>query len=379
MRNIYESKHAKKFILLPIVLVLLSLFLAFVFPGVEKGTDFKGGLLFSIQTQQPLPDGYGAKLEDSLKSFSTSVSVKTINEKHFEVELGLNENLEKLNALSLQMVSKDDALRQAELNASLLKDIDPQGESIAIADSQKLKGEVNLLATQIFDGIGRKPPLPRDAHDFALKAKIALDDEKQALKDDIVSAIGSIVKIESVSMKEVGALLSQQFFSKIVGIFLFSFVAAAVLIFILFRSFVPALAVLFGAFADIAMTLGAMSIFSIPLTLASFAALLMLIGFSLDTDVMLTMRVLKRSEGSAKERAFDSMKTGVLMSVCAIIAFSVLFAAASFLQISVFLEIASVVIIGSFADLIATWLFNAPIVLNYFESKERKISGYNRT
>ena len=42
---------------------------------------------------------------------------------------------------------------------------------------------------------------------------------------------------------------------------------------------------------------------------------------SLDTDILLTMRTLKRKEGTPSERAFDSMKTGMTMSIAAIVSF----------------------------------------------------------
>jgi len=372
MKNFF-GQHYKKYIYLPLALVVLSLVLVFIFPKIPLGSDFKGGLLFTIESSQPISPQVSAELEKELAGFSKTVSVSNPSEKSLEIEMDLNQKFEDVNKLNIQMLSANGELMGAEVNATYYSGIESATEDAKknAARVDELKKEVNSLASQVFAGLGKRVPSSKDVHDLALQAKVAFDDEKQSFKEQIVAIVGKKVKIESVSMKEVGALLSQQFFSKIINIFIFSFLAASVLVLILFRSFVPAFAVVFGAFADITITMGAMTVFGIPLTLASFAGLLMLIGFSLDTDVLLTIRVLKRREGDPKERAFGAMKTGVLMSVCAIVAFGVLFIAASFLQINVYLEIASVVMIGSVADLIATWMFNAPMVLNFVEKKEK--------
>ena len=56
----------------------------------------------------------------------------------------------------------------------------------------------------------------------------------------------------------------------------------------------PSGAVVLSAFADIVMTAAVMTVIGIELTLPTTAALLMLIGYSVDSDILLTMRVLKR-------------------------------------------------------------------------------------
>jgi preprotein translocase subunit SecF len=106
-----------------------------------------------------------------------------------------------------------------------------------------------------------------------------------------------------ISPNEVTASLSGKFFDTAVMVVLFAILLTTAVVFVIFRSVAPSIAVLTGAAADVIMAMGAMSLFGIPLTLASFSALLMLVGFSLDTDVLLTMRVLKRSEGTAAELA----------------------------------------------------------------------------
>ena len=155
-------------------------------------------------------------------------------------------------------------------------------------------------------------------------------------------------------------------------IVIYSVILTSIVVFLIFRTAVPSVAVLSGAAADITFALGAMSIFGIPLTLASFSALLMLVGFSLDTDILLTMRVIKRRDGTAAQRAYESMKTGMTMSFSTMVAFIALFALAMITHESLYYQISTVVIAGLIGDLIATWAFNAVIILAHAQDMEKK-------
>jgi preprotein translocase subunit SecF len=64
------------------------------------------------------------------------------------------------------------------------------------------------------------------------------------------------------------------------------------------------------------------------------------------------------------------MKTGFTMSVAAIAAFAALFALAFATQIATYYQIAVVAIFGLFADIIATWLTNAVLMLWYLEGRK---------
>jgi preprotein translocase subunit SecF len=133
---------------------------------------------------------------------------------------------------------------------------------------------------------------------------------------------------------------------------------------------VPSFSVVFGAANDIIVALGFMAVFGIPLGLASVGGLLMLIGYAIDTDTLTAIRILKRSEGTPEARAFASMKTGLTMTLAAIITFTILFIVSYFTFIQTYFEISGVVLIGLVADIATTWLFNTPLVLWYKKRKE---------
>jgi preprotein translocase subunit SecF len=169
----------------------------------------------------------------------------------------------------------------------------------------------------------------------------------------------------NANVETVGPSLGSSFWYQAqVGIMI-AFILMGIVVFILFRKLVPSFAVIFAAVSDILVTLGLMQLFSIPLGLTSLAGLLMLIGYSVDTDILLTTRFLKGSE-PIKERFSGALKTGLTMSLTSIGALTILW----FSGISpVISNIALVLVIGLSVDIINTWLMNAGLLRWYVERK----------
>ena len=176
-----------------------------------------------------------------------------------------------------------------------------------------------------------------------------------------------------LSYRSVGAVLSAAALTQIIYTLIFAFLFMSVTVFIVFRNFVPSMAVILAALSDIIIAAGGMSLFGIPLSLASVGALLLLIGYSVDTDILLTTRVLKRREGTITERAINAMKTGFTMAAAAIGSMVALYVIVLFFipSAATLQNIAEVLIIGLVADVIATWLMNLGILRWYMESGRR--------
>jgi len=143
-----------------------------------------------------------------------------------------------------------------------------------------------------------------------------------------------------------------------------AFIGMAIVIFIAFRTFVPSCAVVLSAFADMAMTAAVMNVVGIPLTLGTTAALLMLIGYSVDSDILLTTRVLKR-QGKLNDKLNGAFRTGIIMTSTTIAAIVALFVVSWFGQVQVIYEISAVLLIGLFFDILNTWLTNVGILKWY--------------
>ena len=117
------------------------------------------------------------------------------------------------------------------------------------------------------------------------------------------------------------------------------------------------------------MTLVVVNLLGIKVSSAGIIAFLMLIGYSVDTDILLTTRILKRNEGSLNQRIFGAFKTGTTMTLTSL--FAVLFAlivVSSFS--SVLTQIFTILSIGLAFDLLNTWITNVSILKWYMKKKK---------
>lgn len=148
-----------------------------------------------------------------------------------------------------------------------------------------------------------------------------------------------------------------------------SIILAILLIYLYIRYSIPSFAVVLCAFSDIIFTLAVVNILGIKIGTAGIAAFLMLIGYSVDTDILLSTRVLKRTGGTVLDRTIGAAKTGLMMSATTIIAVAIALAFVLSLDIK---QIMVIVLIGLCADLIFTWLQNAGLLRWYIERKSKK-------
>lgn len=176
---------------------------------------------------------------------------------------------------------------------------------------------------------------------------------------------------ENSSFEFTGSTLSESFYKQLLIAIFIAFIFMGIVVFIIFRTFVPSAAVIIAAFADILMTLTLVNILGIQMSSAGIVALLMLIGYSVDTDILLTTRILKRDEGSLNKRIFGAFKTGMTMTLTSLLAIgSALIIIKSF---SVVLsQIFTILVIGLGFDILNTWITNVSILKWYVKRKERK-------
>lgn len=200
--------------------------------------------------------------------------------------------------------------------------------------------------------------------------KVTVDISNGINDTAFTSALGDNGKV--ASFNAIGPVLSQEAMGQVYWALLFAFIFMAITVFIVFREPVPSVAVILAALCDIVIAIGGMALFKIPLSIASVGALLMLIGYSVDTDILLTTRLLKRHDGTVVKRASDAMETGLTMSISAISAMVVLYIVTAFLipEASTLTSISSVLILGLCADILTTWCMNLTILRVYLERSE---------
>ena len=147
-------------------------------------------------------------------------------------------------------------------------------------------------------------------------------------------------------------------------------ISLAYLLFLLYFIYsIPSIAVVLAAFADILMTLVLVNMMGIQMSSAGIVAFLMLIGYSVDTDILLTTRILKRQGESLNKRIFGAFKTGMTMTLTSLLA--VIFALIIVSSFSVILtQIFTILVIGLGFDLLNTWITNVSILKWYVERKK---------
>ncbi|MDD3985865.1 MAG: protein translocase subunit SecF [Methanobacterium sp.] len=190
---------------------------------------------------------------------------------------------------------------------------------------------------------------------------------------DVTSLTNTLAGTATIqSFDSFGPRLGSEAMKQVYFALVFAFLFMSLTVFIIFRNLIPSLAVIAAALCDIIIAVGGMSLFGIPLSVATVGALLMLIGYSVDTDILLTTRVLKRREGTVNERALNAMKTGFTMAAAAIGSMVALYLSVRFLMpyAQILEEIAAVLIIGLVADILVTWLMNLGILRWYLEGRK---------
>jgi preprotein translocase subunit SecF len=251
-------------------------------------------------------------------------------------------------------------------------DIIDRDVSLSGGTSITINGEIDQ--NQLEAGLREKFPdiSFTKLEDITSRKEIALIVESSAspeeLKPEIENILGYKLNAENSSTEFTGAALSQNFYRQLITALIISFILMSIVIFILFRTFIPSIAVIFAVFADIVIPLAVVDILEIKISAAGIAAFLMLIGYSVDTDILLTSRVLKSKEGTVNTRIFGAFKTGIFMNLTALAAVLPAFFLVTGLPDS-FRQIFLILSLGLFADILNTWLTNASIIKWYCEKK----------
>lgn len=166
------------------------------------------------------------------------------------------------------------------------------------------------------------------------------------------------------SIEIVGTSLGESFFRQTLFALLVAFLLMGIVVLLYFRLLIPSVAVILAAVSDITVTLAIFNLTGMPLNTAGIAAFLMLVGFSVDTDVLLTTRVLKRQDGPLMERIYGAVKTGTTMTTTTLAAVIVTMI---FTSSDVIRQIMLILCIGLLVDMIMTWIQNVGLLRLYLE------------
>jgi preprotein translocase subunit SecF len=207
--------------------------------------------------------------------------------------------------------------------------------------------------------------------DFTSGKQIGLIIESSDITNDeleplLEKELGLTLTQDNYSVEETGSKLGEAFYRQLLIGIVIAFILMGITVLAVFRTLIPGLAVIFAALTDIVVTLAILSIFGMQLSSAGIVAFLLIIGYSIDTDILMTTRVIKKREGSIFDRIWSSGKTGLTMTFTTIIALGI---GLIFTNSIVIAEMFTIIIIALFVDILTTYFTNAGILTWYAKKK----------
>lgn len=163
---------------------------------------------------------------------------------------------------------------------------------------------------------------------------------------------------EQISFAFQSATIADTFYRQAVIALLFAFLLMGAVVFFYFKTLATSFSIIFSTLSDVLCVLAFMNLFGMKLSIASLGALLMIIGYSADSDVILATNIIKRKDGTLEERMKRAIKTEIIMNIAALSVYTLMFI---FSNVQMIKEIAFVLLLGILFDIINTWLGNANI------------------
>lgn len=327
-RKFYE-KNYKKLLIMPIlmlVLALLQIGMQTVQTGdfVNKGVSLKGGITLTIE--KAVDDG---ELEGYL------------NDKYPNADIGVRSLSRAGEAVGVivEASDTDDALVD-----DLIAKLELEEDQFSVETMGSSLGESFFKETFRIIILA-----------FLFMGMVVFLYFGEDIKSKIIAITLTVVTMPVV------------YFSSNMVMYIFSLLLIGGLLYVYIKSSIPSFAVILAALSDIIITLSVVNIMGIKLGTAGIAAFLMLIGYSVDTDILLSTKVLKRKQGTVTDRIWNSMKTGLVMSATTLTAIII---ALSFAQSDILKQIMTILLIGLIIDLPNTWIQNAGILKWHLEKDE---------
>ena len=245
------------------------------------------------------------------------------------------------------------------------------GSSITIAASltESQIDELQLMLTEEYPSADISTrSLSSAGQTTAVVVESSLQDGE--ILEDLQESIAIFTGVDSTefSVEITGSSLGESFFTQTMLALVVAFLLMGVVVFIYFRSPVPSLAVILAAASDIICTIAIFNLTGERLSTAGIAALLMLIGYSVDTDILVTTKLLKAKGVSVMDRVYRAMKTGLTMTGTTLVVISITIL---LVKSDTVKQIMLILFIGLVVDLLMTWIQNVGILRMYLEKKHK--------
>ncbi len=359
--NFINAKNHKLLYILPIVIGLACLFLIFVYPGISTGIDLKGGNQLIVRYEGEKIDT--TTLSSTLKQRFGILEVN-INETKGPTGIGLI--IEYSNSPEIETArSEKNKLDFTNGNIDDLK-----AKSLALLTALKDKGYIEPSTLDELSTIRNKEDLKGYLND-------AINLANNAFNSQLINEVKSELNLSSdakIQTREVSATLGKDFVNTSIKVGVIALVLLSIVILLFFKEIIPSGLILFAACFDILAGLAGMAILRLPLSLTTIPTLLMLLGYSVDTDVLLSTKLLKNRTDDVYVVTNKAMATGLTMTITTIVTVLVMLVVSYFMQMTVVLDIAAILFFGLLGDIVSTWCFNAPMLITYVQKKNKNKS-----
>jgi len=189
----------------------------------------------------------------------------------------------------------------------------------------------------------------------------------------MVELINSTFPGYEYDLRHVGPSMGASFMQSATKAVIFSFLLMGLILALIFRKPIVALTVILSGFLNVFEAATAMVLLGIKLSPHTIGALLMLMGWSVDSEVLFDSKLLREAGGGdPKKKAINAMKTAMTMSAAIFASLLALYFVSTARMVK---EIALVLLLGAFFDIINTWFQSLSMVLWYVERQEKKQGG----
>ena len=356
--NFINAKNHKKLFIVSLVVAIICLVLIFITPGVSRGIDLKGGNQLVLRYEGEAIDSI--VLANTLKQ-EFNLKEVNVNETKGPTSIGLVIDYSTSPEVDTAKVEKD----KLDFTNGNIDDL--KTKTRIILSPLKEKGYLGEQAITDISDIRNKEELK-----IYLNENIILANNE--FNNKIINKVKSELNLTTeakIQTREVSATLGKDFVKSSLKVGVIAFILLSFVIFLFFREIIPSGLIIFAATFDILVALAGMALLGLPLSLTTIPTLLMLIGYSVDTDILLSTKHLKNRTDDVYTVTNRSMKTGMTMTITTLITVLVMLIISYFMQMTIILEIATVLFFGLIGDIVSTWFFNAPALISYVQRKNK--------
>jgi len=353
-------KYGTKILIIPLIVLAAFTYIAIINPGISYGIDFRGGIRVSFSSAHPVPaDSIAQRISNELGVSEVSViptEVPGAGTYGGIVDAVYPEPSAKKVSSTPELVpegSRDPNEEFKEAVLQIIKSEVPDAENIVVRDVSPSLGAkfwehaVSMLLWAVV--------LLKAVVLFAFRRNLPISKVLGILFLDVViaAAVGMYMKAPLVALALV--------------------LVDTIILMVTSPDATPTIIMLWSSVFDAIGMLALMAVFDVPLTLQTMAIILMMVGYSIDTDIVLSTHLLKRSkkeEGDEYERAGRASSTGIHMSGTTLVAMIFILAVGYLTRNLSVIRIGMVMIFGILADIVITWLFNAPLMISWVRKHE---------